>query len=132
MERIGGPHCERGAGAGAHGEGNGGAFVGPETAYEKSLHPSLIEGWKGGVNLGFAMARGNSATTNLTTGFAPDRKTLTDEITLYELPCIPATISRAAERYGELDSRRRKYDRNFTSVFRFRQRAIITPTNCRT
>jgi putative salt-induced outer membrane protein len=55
-----------------------------ETAYEKSLHPSLIEGWKGGVNLGFAIARGNSETTNLTTGFNADRKTLTDEITLYE------------------------------------------------
>ncbi len=55
-----------------------------ETAYEKSLHPSLIEGWKGGVNLGFAIARGNSETTNLTTGFAADRKTLTDELTLYE------------------------------------------------
>ena len=55
-----------------------------ETAYEKSLHPNLIEGWKGGVNLGFAIARGNSETTNLTTGFAADRKTLTDELTLYE------------------------------------------------
>jgi len=55
-----------------------------EAAYEKSLHPSLMEGWKGGVNLGFAIARGNSETTNLTTGFAADRKTLTDELTLYE------------------------------------------------
>jgi putative salt-induced outer membrane protein len=55
-----------------------------ETAYEKSLHPSLIEGWKGGVNLGFALARGNSETTNLTTGFTADRKTSNDEITMYE------------------------------------------------
>src|SRR5271168_1036964 len=55
-----------------------------EAAYEKSLHPSLMEGWKGGVNLGFAIARGNSETTNLTTGFNADRKTLNDEITLYE------------------------------------------------
>lgn len=55
-----------------------------ETAYEKSQHPGLLEGWKGGVNLGFALARGNSATTNLTTGFTADRKTTTDEITMYE------------------------------------------------
>ena len=55
-----------------------------ETAYEKSQHPGLMEGWKGGVNLGFALARGNSATTNLTTGFTADRKTTTDEITMYE------------------------------------------------
>lgn len=54
-----------------------------ELAYEKSLHPSLLEAWKGGVNLGFALARGNSETTNLSTGFTADRKTTTDETTAY-------------------------------------------------
>jgi hypothetical protein len=54
-----------------------------ETAYEKSLHPGILEAWKGGVNLGFALARGNSETTNLTTGFTADRKTTTDETTAY-------------------------------------------------
>ena len=54
-----------------------------EEAYEKSLHPSLIEGWKGGVNVGFALARGNSETTNLDTGITADRKTLTDEMALF-------------------------------------------------
>jgi putative salt-induced outer membrane protein len=54
-----------------------------ETAYEKSLHPSWLEGWKGGANLGFAIARGNSETTNLSTGFTADRKTLHDETTGY-------------------------------------------------
>jgi len=54
-----------------------------ETAYEKSLHPGILEAWKGGVNLGFALARGNSETTNLTTGFTADRKTMTDETTAY-------------------------------------------------
>src|SRR6202041_4000508 len=39
--------------------------------------------WKGGINLGFALARGNSETTNLTTGFTADRKTTNDEITAY-------------------------------------------------
>jgi putative salt-induced outer membrane protein YdiY len=51
-----------------------------ERAYEKSLHPGLVEDWKGGVNVGFALARGNSDTTNLNTGFTADRKTLADEI----------------------------------------------------
>jgi putative salt-induced outer membrane protein len=55
-----------------------------QTAYEKTLHPNLIENWKGGFNLGLALARGNSETTNLNTGFTADRKTLGDEITLYE------------------------------------------------
>jgi putative salt-induced outer membrane protein YdiY len=54
-----------------------------EQAYEKSLHPSWLEAWKGGVNLGFALARGNSETTNLTTGFTADRKTNNDETTAY-------------------------------------------------
>jgi putative salt-induced outer membrane protein YdiY len=54
-----------------------------QQAYEKSLHPSLIEDWKGGVNVGFALARGNSDTTNLSTGFTADRKTFSDEIKLY-------------------------------------------------
>ena len=46
-----------------------------QQAYEKSLHPGLLEDWKGGVNVGFALARGNSDTTNLSTGFTADRKT---------------------------------------------------------
>ncbi|MGA8144562.1 MAG: DUF481 domain-containing protein [Candidatus Acidiferrales bacterium] len=54
-----------------------------QTAYEKSLHPGILETWKGGANIGFALARGNSETTNLTTGFTADRKTLKDELTLY-------------------------------------------------
>jgi putative salt-induced outer membrane protein len=54
-----------------------------QTAYEKSLHPGILEAWKGGANIGFALARGNSETTNLTTGFTADRKTLHDELTLY-------------------------------------------------
>jgi putative salt-induced outer membrane protein YdiY len=54
-----------------------------QQAYEKSLHPSLIMQWKGAVNVGFALARGNSDTTNLSTGLTADRKTLSDEIKVY-------------------------------------------------
>jgi len=50
-----------------------------QAAYEKSLHPSLLEDWTGGGNFGFALARGNSDTTNLALGFNADRKTTTDE-----------------------------------------------------
>lgn len=87
-----------------------------ETAYEKSLHPNLIEGWKGGVNLGFALARGNSATTNLTTGFTADRKTLNDEITMYETSLYtsndqPGGGTTANSIVGGI-----KYDRNFTKL----------------
>lgn len=50
-----------------------------QAAYEHSLHPGFLEDWTGGGSLGFAMARGNSDTTNLAVGFTADRKTTTDE-----------------------------------------------------
>ena len=34
-------------------------------AYDKSMHPGLLHGWNGGVNVGFSLARGNSETANL-------------------------------------------------------------------
>ena len=61
-----------------------------EAAYEKSLHPRFIDDWAGGLNLGFALARGNSNTTNLNVAFTGDRKTLADEIKL-SLSSIYAT-----------------------------------------
>jgi len=54
-----------------------------QTAYEKSLHPGFLEDWTGGGSLGFALARGNSDTTNIALGFNADRKTTTDEWTLF-------------------------------------------------
>ena len=53
-----------------------------QQAYEKSLHPGLADNWTIGANIGFALARGNSNTTNLNTGVAADRKTLSDDIKL--------------------------------------------------
>jgi putative salt-induced outer membrane protein YdiY len=54
-----------------------------QAAYDKSLHPGLLQGWVGGANVGFAFTSGNSATKNLALAFTADRKTLTDEISLY-------------------------------------------------
>lgn len=54
-----------------------------ETAYEKSLRPGLLEGWAGGANLGFALARGNSQSLNLATGINLARTTLNDKLALY-------------------------------------------------
>jgi len=51
--------------------------------YESNLHPSFVQDWQGGLNLGFALARGNSDTTNLNIGFTADRKTQNDEIKAY-------------------------------------------------
>jgi putative salt-induced outer membrane protein len=54
-----------------------------QIAYEKSLHPGLLQGWTVGANVGFALTRGNSETKNLALAFTADRKTLHDEITMY-------------------------------------------------
>ena len=55
-----------------------------EQAYEKSLHPRLLDNWQGGINVGFALARGNSDTHQPRTRDLPrDRKTLSDEVKLY-------------------------------------------------
>jgi len=54
-----------------------------QAAYEKSLHPTLLQGWTGGANVGFALTRGNSETKNLALAFNADRKTTHDEITMY-------------------------------------------------
>ncbi|MFZ3214611.1 MAG: DUF481 domain-containing protein [Candidatus Acidiferrales bacterium] len=91
-----------------------------ETAYEKSLHPSLLEAWKGGVNLGFAVARGNSETTNLTTGFAADRKTSSDELTLYESSLYSSNDQPGGSVIANSILGGAKYDRNITKrVFVF-------------
>jgi hypothetical protein len=54
-----------------------------QAAYEKSLHPTLLQGWAGGASIGFALTGGNSETKNLGIAFTADRKTSHDEIALY-------------------------------------------------
>jgi putative salt-induced outer membrane protein YdiY len=54
-----------------------------QLAYEKSLHPGLLEGWKGGANVGFSLTRGNSQTENLALAFTAARATKADKLSLY-------------------------------------------------
>ena len=54
-----------------------------QQAYEKSLHPGLMHGWNGGVNVGFSVARGNSQTENLALALNAVHPTLHDKLTLY-------------------------------------------------
>jgi putative salt-induced outer membrane protein len=91
-----------------------------ETAYEKSLHPGILENWKGGINLGFALARGNSETTNLTTGFTADRKTMNDEITAYFTSLYSTNDKTGGGTIANSIVGGVKYDRNITKrVFAF-------------
>jgi len=86
------------------------------TAYEKSLHPPLTQGWEGGANVGFALTRGNSQTKNLALAFTADRKTMNDDITMYansvyatnDAPgAVPTTTANAIQ--GGI-----RYDRDLT------------------
>ena len=54
-----------------------------ETAYERSLHPNLLQSWQINSSLGFGLARGNSHTTNLAVGFNAVRSTKNDKLTAY-------------------------------------------------
>ena len=87
-----------------------------QAAYEKSLHPGLLEGWKGGANVGFGLTRGNSQTMGLDIAFTADRKTLHDHLGLYtnsvyatnDTPgATPATTANAVQ--GGI-----RYDHDFT------------------
>jgi len=83
-----------------------------ETAFEKGLHPSLMQGWAGGINVGFALTGGNSETENLDLAFNADRSTKTDDIKLYSTsvysrnnapgasPSVTANTIQAGARYA--------------------------------
>jgi len=71
-----------------------------QTAYEKSLHPGLLQGWAGGANVGFALTAGNSETDNLALAFTADRKTRTDEISLYANSVYSKNAIQAGARYS--------------------------------
>ncbi len=87
-----------------------------QAAYEKSLHPGLLEGWQGGANVGFGLTRGNSETKNLALAFTADRKGFHDKLSLYtngiyatnDAPgAIPATTANSVQ--GGI-----RYDHDFT------------------
>jgi putative salt-induced outer membrane protein YdiY len=86
-----------------------------QAAYEHSLHPGFLEDWTGGGSLGFALARGNSDTTNLAIGLTADRKTTTDEwnIALASLYTTSATNNVTTTTANTLGGAIR-YDHNLT------------------
>lgn len=54
-----------------------------QVAYEKTIHPGLLQGWNGGTAVGFSLTRGNSQTENLSLAFNAARATKTDKLSLY-------------------------------------------------
>src|SRR5277367_1417258 len=96
-----------------------------EAAYQKSLHPGLLEGWNGGMNLGFALTAGNSETKNLNIGFNGVRTGFHDKLILYETS-VYATTGKLNQQpiptqtTANSNSGGIRYDRDFTPrVFGF-------------
>jgi putative salt-induced outer membrane protein YdiY len=54
-----------------------------EAAYERTLHAGLLQDWKAGLNVGFALTGGNSQTENLALAFTGIRQTQHDKLGLY-------------------------------------------------
>ena len=87
-----------------------------QAAYEKSLHPTLWQGWTVGSNVGFALTRGNSQSKSLALAFTGDRKTSNDRIALYtntvyatnDLSTAVPHVTANATQGGA------RYERNFT------------------
>jgi putative salt-induced outer membrane protein YdiY len=54
-----------------------------QAAWEKMQHPGLLQGWDGGLNIGFGLTAGNSETKNLALAFTGVRTGLHDKLSLY-------------------------------------------------
>ena len=54
-----------------------------QAAWERLQHPGYLDGWEGGVNVGFGLTAGNSETKNLALAFTGTRTGLHDKLSLY-------------------------------------------------
>jgi putative salt-induced outer membrane protein YdiY len=93
-----------------------------EVAYQKSTHPGLLEGWNGGLNVGFALTRGNSKTKSLNLAFNAVRKGHHDKLTLYASTIYATNDATNADPHTTANNigGGARYDRDITSrVFGF-------------
>jgi putative salt-induced outer membrane protein len=87
-----------------------------QLAWEKSQHPGLLQGWNGGVTVGFGLTGGNSETKNLAVAFSGIRTGLHDKLTLYAGSVYSANnLAPAATRVTANTNRGgARYDRDIT------------------
>ncbi len=83
-----------------------------EQAYEQSVHPGLMHGWNGGVDVGFSVARGNAQTENLALAFNAIHPTLNDKITLYANSINTKNDLATPSDVASLEQGGIRYDRN--------------------
>jgi len=83
-----------------------------QQAYDKSLHPGLMHGWDGGIDIGFSVARGNSETENLALAFNAVHPTLHDKITLFASSIYTTNALASPSTVASLTQGRFRYDRD--------------------
>jgi putative salt-induced outer membrane protein YdiY len=83
-----------------------------QAAYDKSLHPGLMQGWNGGINVGFSVARGNSQLENLALAFTAAHPTLNDKITIYANTLDTTNNLATPSTVADLIQAGLRYDRN--------------------
>jgi putative salt-induced outer membrane protein YdiY len=83
-----------------------------QLAYDKTLHPGLMHGWNGGINVGFSVARGNSQTENLALALNAVHPTLNDKITLYASTLYTKNDLATPSDVANLETGGLRYDRN--------------------
>ena len=86
-----------------------------QQAYEKSLHPGLLHGWNGGINVGFSVARGNSQTENLSLAFNAVHPTQHDKLTLYTSSIYTTNALANPSTVANLTQGGFRYDRDLNS-----------------
>jgi len=83
-----------------------------QTAFDKSLHPGLLNGWTGGVNVGFSLARGNSESENLALAFNAVHASLNDKLTLYATSIDTTNNLATPSTVANLETGGLRFDRN--------------------
>jgi putative salt-induced outer membrane protein YdiY len=83
-----------------------------QVAYEKTIHPGLLEGWTGAANVGFSLTRGNSQTENLALAFNAVRATKADKITLYSTDVYGTNQLATPSTTANTETGGIRYDRN--------------------
>ncbi|MGA7293218.1 MAG: DUF481 domain-containing protein [Terriglobales bacterium] len=86
-----------------------------EAAYQKKLHPGLLEGWNGGVNLGFAFTAGNSESRNLNIAFNAVRTGFHDKLTLYTNTIYATSSKPVSVTTANTNSGGIRYDHDFSA-----------------
>jgi putative salt-induced outer membrane protein len=83
-----------------------------QLAYEKALHPGLLQGWTGAANVGFSLTRGNSQTENLSLAFNAARATKVDKLSLYSNVVYGTNQLATPSTTANTESGGIRYDRN--------------------